>query len=133
MVSDVYRPLDLSAYCNAGVEVLGGDIQPPVGSQIFHGLPFGIGQGSKAFVAFGAERNREPVTIPIDATAYSVIVAHRVLGSQLMAGSPIADEVATYVFHLADGTQHRVPIRERFEIADLGNWGQLPFLARADA
>jgi hypothetical protein len=130
MVSDVYRPFDLSAYCNAGIEMIGEDQEPPVGNQVFHGLPFRIGDGGKAFIAF--DGSRSSVTIPIEATAYSVIVAHRLVGSQLMAGQPIGEEVATYVFHLADGTEHRVPIRERFEIADLGNWGQLPFLARPD-
>jgi hypothetical protein len=130
MVSDVYRPVDLSAYCNAGVEVIGGEQQPPLGNQVFHGLPFRIGEGRQAFIAF--DSNRAAVTIPIDATAYSVIVAHRLLDSQLMAGKPVGDEVANYVFRLADGATHRVPIRERFEIADIGNWGQLPFLARPD-
>src|SRR5712691_1753810 len=132
MVSDVYRALDLSAYCNAGVEVLGGDPSPPTGDQVFHGLPFRIGDGRKAFIAFEAGSQRDPVTIPIAATAYSVIVAHRLLGSQLMAGKPIGDEVANYVFKLTHGTQHRVSIRERFEIGDVSNWGQLPFLARPD-
>src|SRR6266571_141159 len=132
MVSDVYRALDLSAYYSAGVEVLGGDPNAPLGTQVFHGLPFRIGDGHQAFIAFEADLQRDSVTIPIAASAYSVIVAHRLLGSQLMAGKPIGDEVAHYVFKLADGTQHRVPIRERFEIGDIGNWGQLPFLARPD-
>jgi hypothetical protein len=132
-VVDVYAPIDLSAHCNAGVELVGGDQEPPIGSQVFHGLPFRIGDRSKAFVAFGTDLNREPVTIPINTAAYSVIVAHRLIGSQLMAGGPIGETVATYVLRLADGTQHRVPIRERFEIADLGTWGQLPFLGRPDA
>jgi hypothetical protein len=130
MVSDVYRPVDLSAYCNAGIELLSGDQEPPTGNQVFHGLPFRIGEGRRAFIAF--DSNRPSVTIPIKATACSVIVAHRLLGSQLMAGAPIGDTVAIYVFKLADGTEHRVPIRERFEIADIGRWGQLPFLARPD-
>jgi hypothetical protein len=132
MLSDVYRPVDISAYCNAGLEVIDGDQHPPMGNQVFHGLPFRIGDGSRAFVAFGPDLNRAPVRIPIDANAYSVIVAHRLLDSQLKAGGPIGAAVAAYVFRLSDGTQQRVPIRERFEIADLSTWGQLPFLARAD-
>src|SRR3979411_1310747 len=126
MVSDVYRPLDLSALCNAGVEILGSDQQPPIGDPLFHGLPFGIGNGPNAFIAFDA--NRDSLKVPIASTAHSVIVAHRLLSSQLMAGQPPGEEVASYVFKLADGTQHTVPIRERFEIGDIGNWGQLPFL-----
>src|SRR5260370_23553007 len=121
MVSDVYRGLDLSALCNAGAEILGPDQQPPIGDQLFHGLPFRIGNGPNAFIAFDA--NRDPLKVPIVANAYSVIVAHRLLNSQLMAGQPQGEEVASYVFKLADGTQHTVPIRERFEIGDIDNWG----------
>ena len=89
MVSDVYQALDLSAFCNAGVEILGGDEGPPTGDQLFHGLPFRIGAGGNAFIAFDA--NRASLSIPITATAYSVIVAHRLIGSQLMAGAPVGD------------------------------------------
>ncbi len=130
MVSDVYRALDLSAFCNAGAEILGPDQQPPIGDQLFHGLPFRIGNNPNAFIAFDA--NRDTLKVPIAANAYKVIVAHRLLNSQLMAGQPPGEEVASYVFKLADGTQHTVPIRERFEIGDIDNWGQLPFLARPD-
>jgi len=132
MTSDAYQPLDLSAYCNAGLELLAGDEQSLVGPQVLHGLPFRIGEGSRAFVAFGADTSHEPVTIAIDAPAYSVIVAHRLLGSQLMSGGPMGEIVAEYVFRLSDGSEHRVPIRERFEIADLATFGQEPFLAVAD-
>ena len=40
-----YEPLDLSALCNAGTELLGEDQDPPRGSQRFRGLPFQIGPG----------------------------------------------------------------------------------------
>ena len=134
MTSDasLYQPLDLSAYCNAGVELLAAAQQAWVGPQLFHGLPFRIGEGSRAFLAFGTDLSQKPLTIPIDAAAYSVIVAHRLLGSQLMSGGPIGETVAEYVFRLSDGSEHRVPIRERFEIADLATFGQEPFLAVAD-
>src|SRR5258708_8080698 len=49
-----------------------------------------------------------------------------------MAGRVIGETVGRYVFRLKDGSQYAVPIRERFEIGDLGNWGQLPFLAWPD-
>ena len=115
-----------------GVELLAGDQESRVGLQQFHGLPFRIGDGSRAFVAFGTDLSQQPLTIPIGAAAHSVIVAHRLLGSQLMAGGPIGETVADYVFRLSDGSEHRVPIRERFEIADLATFGQEPFLAVAD-
>jgi hypothetical protein len=133
MTTDVYQPVDLSAYCNAGVELLAGGQQPLTGRQLLHGLPFQIGDGDGAFLAFGADQLQQPLTIAINAAAYSVIVAHRLLGSELMSGGPIGETVAEYVFHLADGSEHRVPIRERFEIADLATFGQEPFLAVADA
>jgi hypothetical protein len=132
MLSNVYQPVDLGAYCNAGVELVGGDQEPPIGDQVFHGLPFRIGDQRRAFVAFGTELNNAPRRIPIAAKAYSVIVAHRLLDSQLVTGGPVGETVATYIFRLADGSQHRVAIRERFEIADLPLWGQLPFLAWPD-
>jgi hypothetical protein len=131
-ISDAYVPIDLSAHCNAGVELLGADQQSRVGLQVLHGLPFLIGQGSRAYVAFGTGLSQAPLTISIAAAAHSVIVAHRLLGSQLMSGGSMGETVAEYVFRLSDGSQHRVPIRERFEIADLAEFGQEPFLALPD-
>ncbi|MDQ6672685.1 MAG: CehA/McbA family metallohydrolase [Chloroflexota bacterium] len=135
MSSDAYQPVDLAAYCNAGVELFEGQgaQEPPLGDQVFHGLPIHINNdGTRAFIAFGTGLNQQPRTIPIHARAYSLIVAHRLLGSEIMAGGPVGEGVATYVVRLSDGSQHRVPIRERFEIADLADWGQLPFLALPD-
>ena len=68
----------------------------------------------------------------VNAAAHAVVVANRLLGSDLNAGGPVGTLVATYVFRLADGTQHAIPIRERFEIIDLATFGQLPFLALPD-
>jgi hypothetical protein len=133
MRSDVYQPLDLAAYCTAGGELLGGDQEAPaLGNQVFHGLPFQIGQGDRAFVAFGPDLSQQPCTIAVNAKAGSVVVAHRLLGSELMTGAPVGGDVATYVVRLADGSEHHLPIRERFEIADLVTFGQQPFLARPD-
>ena len=133
MSGDSYQPMDLSPHCNAGVELLGGSSgAPPVGAQVFHGLPFHIGEGSQAFALFGDGGWRQPHSIAINAVAHWVIVAHRLIDSQLMDGGPVGETVATYTFHLSDGSQHRVPVRERFEIGDLPTWGQLAFLARPD-
>jgi hypothetical protein len=74
----------------------------------------------------------EPVEVPIASAVYAVVVAHRLLGSQVLQGGPVGTTVADYVFHLADGTRHVIPIRDRFEIADLSTFGQLPFLALPD-
>jgi len=133
LTQDPYEPLDLSAVCNVGVDLLAGDQATYVGMQHFHGLPFRIGAGGRAFVGFGTDLHMQPVTIPIGAAAHRVIVAHRLLGSELQSGGPIGEPVAEYIFRLADGSTHRVAIRERFEIADLATFGQEPFLAVADA
>jgi hypothetical protein len=130
---EAYRPIDLSTYCTAGVELLGGGFEPKLGDQMLQGIPFHIAQGTRAFIAFGPGLRQEPVTVPIaSAAAYAVVVAHRLLESQLMAGGPVGAAVAEYIFRLKDGSQHGVPIRERFEIADLSTFGQLPFLALPD-
>jgi hypothetical protein len=122
-----YRPVDLSAWRNSGVEVLGAPRTTPVGEQVFHGLPFQIGDGNRAFALFGAGGHAESQRIAIGSTAHAVIVAHRLLG-----GGLVGQEVATYTFRLADGSEHPIPIRGRFEIGDITDWGQLPFLARPD-
>ena len=125
-----YQPLDLSRLCNAGLEVLGADADAPTGRQAFRGLPFLVGgEGAKCFIAFDEASGR--AAIPIDQSARRVIVAHRLLESELMEGGPLGKPVADYVFRLAGGEECRVPIRERFEIAHLSEGGS-PFLALPD-
>lgn len=80
-----YQPLDLSALCNAGLDVLGDDSHAPIGSQTFRGLPFLVGSDqSKCFIAF--DSTSENITIPIDQSAQRVVMAHRLLDSNLMEG-----------------------------------------------
>ena len=70
---------------------------------------------------------REAWTIPINQSTRRVIIAHRLLESDLMEGGVLGKPVADYVFRLAEGTEIRIPIRERFEIADLARWrGAVP-------
>ena len=128
MLNDTYRPLDLSAYCNAGADILAAQGQKtPVGHQTLQGLPFHIAAGDRAFIGFGSGLRPDPLSIPISAVAHVVVIAHRLLESELMAGGAVGEPVATYIFHLADGNVHRVVIRERFEITDLPTFGQMPF------
>ncbi|MCA1597794.1 MAG: CehA/McbA family metallohydrolase, partial [Chloroflexi bacterium] len=62
----------------------------------------------------------------------NIIVAHRLLESNLGQGGALGELVAEYVFRLA-GEDVRVPIRERFEIAIVPTgWGNLPFRALPD-
>ena len=132
-----YEALDLSALCNGTVDLV-GDSAPPVGAQTFHGLPFLIGPAAgdatqPCFIVGGGERGCEPVRIPVGRTARQVIVAHRLLRSELYAGGPLGVTVAEYVFHLAGREPVRVPIRERFDIIALPMpWGGLPFTAVPD-
>jgi hypothetical protein len=111
-----YEPADLSAACNAGVDVLGdapGDV--PLGRVELRGLPFLIGSeppsAQRCFLLPGA-----PVSVGVGRLARRVIVAHRLLEPGAPAGHAAGRTVAEYVFHLADGEAVTAPIRERFEI-----------------
>ena len=85
-----YQPLDLSALCNAGLEVLGANAKAPVGKQLFRGLPFLVNDnGSNCFIALDEASGR--VTIPINESARRVIIAHRLLDSDLMEGGPLGE------------------------------------------
>ena len=128
-----YEPVDLSAACNAGVDVLGdepGDV--PLGRVDLRGLPFQIGpepaSAERCFLLPGA-----PMTVGIGRRARRVIVAHRLLEPGAPAGHAVGQTVAEYVFHLAGGEVVTVPIRERFEIQVVPPvWGRQPFLAVTD-
>jgi hypothetical protein len=128
-----YEPVDLSAVCNAGVDVLGdepGDV--PLGRVELRGLPFVIGSEAAAaercFLLPGA-----PVTVGVGRPARRVIIAHRLLEPGGPAGHAVGQAVAEYVFHLAGGEAVTAPIRERFEIQVVPPvWGRQPFLAVTD-
>ncbi|MGN6795035.1 MAG: CehA/McbA family metallohydrolase [Streptosporangiaceae bacterium] len=131
-----YEPVDLSEFCNTGIEALAADRQPPIGDQLFHGLPFRIGDPAKpdspCFVQIMAG---ERVTIPVDRAADRVILAHlRVRASSDEYIAP-GELVAEYKFDLTgtDGPEVTVPIRERLEIAASPGDGwdpSGPYLAR---
>jgi hypothetical protein len=128
-----YEPVDLSAVCNAGVDVLGdepGDVR--LGRAYFRGLPFLIGperpSADRCFLLPGA-----PVSVRIGRNARRVIVAHRLLEPGAPAGHAAGQIVAEYVFHLAGGEVVAAPVRERFEIQVVPTqWGCRPFLAVPD-
>src|SRR5262245_29651817 len=140
-----YEPVDLSALCNAGQEVLGEQPPAAVGRQTFQGLPFLIGSpagdGSRCFLGFGAGLRRDPQRTPLARRAPRVVVTHRLLDSDLEEGGIAGQQVADYMFHLAGSESLRVPVRERFEIAsippDLANGfpvlPDLPYGAVSDA
>ena len=116
-----YQPLDLTPNYNANRGVYDSIGDPPLGSQVFYGLPFQIGDGtgeSDCFIGFGSEVGcpSEPVEIPVGQAAVNVVFAHAVIRSEIEAGGPIALPVATYRFVWDDGQAESVTIRERFEI-----------------
>lgn len=131
---DGYTPLDLKAFHNAGLALLGNQEPVPIGLQQFRGLPFCVGTDPQCcFVAFGEGLQNTSLSIPIDVSARSVIVAHRLLASGISAGGPVGEPIAEYVFIYQNGNEERVTIRDRFEIAEIPTaWGQLPFRAVAD-
>ncbi len=140
-----YLPLDLSALCNAGLDVLDEKPNTPIGDQLCRGLPFLVNDDpANCFIAF--DKASGGVTIPVNSRATGLILAHRLLKSDLMEGGPLGIPVADYVFRLAGsesagsesaggesagGEEIRVPIRERFEIAHISLGGK-PFVALPD-
>jgi hypothetical protein len=125
-----YVAVDLTSLCNAGLEVLEGLRQPPVGELAFHGIPFVIGgeEANDCFIRL--DPGSGPVVVPLSARAERVIIAHR-----RIAGNGrvyVGDQVAAYRFRLSDGSVHEAPIRERLEIGMIPQEGwdaSGPFLA----
>jgi len=128
-----YEPVDLSAACNAGVDVLGADPgDAALGRVSLRGLPFLIGSqppaAERCFLAPATS-----VQVGIGRLARHVIVAHRLIEPGAPAGHAAGQAVADYVFHLAGGAAITAPIRERFEIQVVPPaWGRQPFLAVPD-
>src|SRR6516162_7233380 len=129
-----YTPIDLKAFHNAGLELLGEQGPTLIGPQAFRGLPFLIGTNPRqCFVAFGEGLQPAPLSVPIDQSAQSVIVAHRLLVSGISSGGPVGQLIADYVFTFQNGDEERLTIRDRFEITEIPTaWGQLPFRAVPD-
>src|SRR2546423_1905865 len=131
---DEYTPLDLKAFYNAGIALLAEQGAVPIGPQQFRGLSFLIGTDPQCcFIAFGNGWQNAPLSIPIAGPAQSVIVAHRLLASGVSTGGPVGEPIAGYVFAYQNGDEEHIPIRDRFEIAEIPTaWGQLPFRAVPD-
>ena len=119
-----YQPVELEHLCNAGVAALPElDHEPPLGRQLFQGLPFDVGARQPApercFIRFAPDSG--PVAIPIGRACHTVVVAHALTESRLREGDPLGRPVATYTFRAAGGgapdAADAVAIRERFEIA----------------
>ena len=156
-----YRPLDLSALSNAGVDALVehaavGFVKPPrdltqpsaydpqspqstprIGRQMFQGLPFQIGgrpaSEDSCYLLLGAGPGTDTASVKVDCKARHIIFVHRLLDSEIENGGPLGVHVADYVVHLEGGESVTVPIRERFEISIVPPaWGGLPYRAVSD-
>ena len=113
-----YEPLDLTRHVNGGLEALGDGVTADIGPRHFRGLPFAIEEDpSRCFVALGGDSG--PVTVPVGNSVHRVIFAHRLVTSEIDDGGPVGAHVADYVFTFANGQEHVVPIRERFEISSV--------------
>jgi hypothetical protein len=132
-VNDAYEPLDLTAYRTRPASALTThERTPALGSQLFHGIPFKIGDHQAAFIGLDQTQLQNGISIGVGRSVYTVVFAHRLVGSRIAEGGPVGTPCAEYVFHLANGSRHAVVVRDRFEIADIAPWGNAPFLAVPD-
>jgi hypothetical protein len=141
-----YEPVDLDRFCNAGLEVFilkemdepykVLSESPPIGLQLFWGLPFRIGADStRCFIVLGGNVAQQlgNLRLQIGKTARYVVFAHSLLESRMPDGASPGHIVARYTFRWDDGVSLSVPIRERFEVTPTPfAWGDLPYLALPD-
>ncbi len=134
-----FSPLDLSRFYNTGRENPAGWPDTfrgllaalPAGVHACWGIPFCFGpEGTApALLSLG----ESAVAVPAGGMATHVVFAHfsACPGHPWGAGASLGETLAEYVLVYADGSEHRQPIRGRFEIqnATVG-WGNLPFAAR---
>ena len=136
-----YEPIDISASCNAGTELLAGE-DLRLGEQTMRGLPFTVGSSggdasANSFICL--EGGNASVILPIGKTAQNVVFAHRQMESEQPANGPLGVHVADYVIRFEDSEIITVPIRERYEISAVGDRQGIsrygvgyPFLAVTD-
>lgn len=118
----------------------------PGGTQTFWGVPFELGpaeSNTPCWLLLGWEQSgrfaNRPYSIPLSGTASFVVITHFCnaspdpdrpdvgVGFATRPGEHLADYVLCY----EDGSEHRQPIRRRFEINEPTiSWGQLAFAAR---
>jgi hypothetical protein len=146
-----FTSIDLSAALAAGetggaaawhLDILDALKTLPAGQQTFWGIPFTLGsegEGSSRWL----DLDREPHTVEVSAQAQYVVVAH-FCNTSLVTGTPPpgvilirpilrpGEHLADYVLAYADGSEHRQPIRRRFEVNEVvSGYGQPAFAARS--
>lgn len=145
-----FTSLDLQSHFNAGRDPAGwhpaiaaalGDL--PAGPQSFWGVPFLLGPATGS--CWLIPQADTPSTVPLPPTTDSVTYlifahlcdeSHDPTGQGQPADYTVGDItrpgelLADYVLVYADGSEHRQPIRRRFEINEAYvNWGQWAFAA----
>jgi hypothetical protein len=117
----------------------------PGGRQRFWGVPFSLGAATASapgLVVVGADGSTAPARLPVDGTASYLMLAHlcdarartTVAGQSADYPTPVVtapgEHLADYVLEYADGSEHRVPIRRRFEVSQAMSRMQNGFLCR---
>ncbi|MCO5223764.1 MAG: CehA/McbA family metallohydrolase [Thermomicrobiales bacterium] len=122
MVHQAYEALDIRSLGlrSAGTPDAGSSDQ----TVLLRGVPFLIDDTETQDTEippfrFGPGVRHQPVRIPIERAARTIIFGHVVTESDVPNGGPVGELVAEYVFAFADGTIQCVPIREVFEIGAL--------------
>ena len=116
-----YTPLDLAAYQNAGADVLKSPLRFARGDVVLRGIPFRIGSPDDTlpYVRLGPDGVDVPMLVDFEQPVQTILVAHLLLDSVLLAGGPAGHVVATYTVHMEGGGTVDIPIRELFEIGAL--------------
>jgi hypothetical protein len=138
-----YDALDITPFCNAGIDAFPAAVRVETGLRHLYGLPFAVGSQphGERVILLSAAAGTAPVEMSIQSQARWIVFAHAVLESNVPTGGHVGGTAAEYVVRLADGSSVSAPIRERFEIGLThwdwqshisSTWGQLPFLAEPD-
>ena len=121
----------------------------PFGSQVFWGIPFDLADASESALAVaGAAGSSSTVSLAIGSNAAYLVFAH-FCDSRASTTVPVGDfadpqtadyaspvvtapgeHLADYVLIYEDGSEHRTPVRRRFEINQVSSRMQSAFAAR---
>lgn len=111
----------------------------PIGPQVFWGIPFDFSVGKNNIVVFS---DRTGIEIPLNQSGSHLVFAHfcdekattTVAGQSSDYLNPVVtapgEHLADYTLSFEDGSQHRQPIRRRFEINQVQTRMQSGFISR---
>jgi hypothetical protein len=111
----------------------------PAGPQDFWGVPFALGSEGSEPCWLLVDRDRDAVTIPVSRAASFLIFAHLCNATPDIERPDVemglvthpGEHLADYVLSNKDGSEHRRPIRRRFQVNELtSSWGQIAVSAR---